>query len=128
MTNSAHVPARHTDSIFSTIGEQLGLIGSLIVLILLFVIVARIIYIGIKTPDYQNRLICMGIAAMFLFQILINVGVCLGLLPVIGLALPFFSYGGSSIITVLCCDGNRVGDKNAACTGQQCPLYPTLLK
>ena len=99
MTNSGALPARHTDSIFSTIGEQLGLIGSLIVLILLFVIVARIIYIGIKTPDYQNRLICMGIAAMFLFQILINVGVCLGLLPVIGLALPFFSYGGSSIIT-----------------------------
>ncbi|MBQ3355550.1 MAG: FtsW/RodA/SpoVE family cell cycle protein [Oscillospiraceae bacterium] len=99
MTNSGAIPARHTDSIFSTIGEQLGMIGCLAVLILLFAIVARVIYVGVKTPDYQNRLICMGIAAMFLFQIIINVGVCLGLLPVIGLALPFFSYGGSSIIT-----------------------------
>ena len=99
MTNSGAIPARHTDSIFSTIGEQLGMIGCLVVLILLLAIVARIIYVGVKTPDYQNRLICMGIAAMFLFQIMINVGVCLGLLPVIGLALPFFSYGGSSVLT-----------------------------
>lgn len=99
MTNAGALPARQTDSIFSTIGEQLGMIGCLVVLILLFLIIARIIYVGMKTPDYQNRLICMGIAAMFLFQIIINVGVCLGLLPVIGLALPFFSYGGSSIIT-----------------------------
>ena len=99
MTNSGAIPARHTDSIFSTIGEQLGMLGCLAVLILLFAIVARVIYVGVKTPDYQNRLICMGIAAMFLFQIMINVGVCLGLLPVIGLALPFFSYGGSSVLT-----------------------------
>ena len=99
MTNSGAIPARHTDSIFSTIGEQLGMVGCLVVLILLLAIVARIIYVGVKTPDYQNRLICMGVAAMLLFQIFINVGVCIGLLPVIGLALPFFSYGGSSILT-----------------------------
>lgn len=99
MTNSGAIPARHTDSIFSTIGEQLGMIGSVIVLLLLLAIVIRIIYVGIKSPDYMNRLICIGIASMLLFQILINVGVCLGLLPVIGLALPFVSYGGSSIIT-----------------------------
>ena len=99
MTNSGAIPARHTDSIFSTIGEQLGLIGSVIVLLLLMAIVVRIIYIGIKSPDYMNRLICIGIASMLLFQILINIGVCLGLLPVIGLALPFVSYGGSSVIT-----------------------------
>ena len=99
MTNSGAIPARHTDSIFSTIGEQLGMIGSVVVLLLLLAIVVRIIYVGIKSPDYMNRLICIGIASMLLFQILINVGVCLGLLPVIGLALPFVSYGGSSIIT-----------------------------
>lgn len=99
MTNRGSLPARHTDSIFSTIGEQLGMIGSLIVLLLLLAIVARIIYVGMKSPDYMNRLICMGIASMLLFQILINIGVCLGLFPVIGLALPFISYGGSSILT-----------------------------
>lgn len=99
MTNAGALPARHTDCIFSTIGEQLGMVGSIFVIALLMAIVIRIVYVGIKTPDYTNRLICIGIAAMLLFQILINIGVCLGLLPVIGLALPFLSYGGSSIIT-----------------------------
>ena len=99
LTNSAALPARHTDSIFCSIGEQLGLIGCLAVLLLLLAIVARCIYVGMKSPDYMNRLICIGIASMFLFQILINVGVCLGLFPVIGLALPFFSYGGSSLMS-----------------------------
>lgn len=99
MTNSGAIPARHTDSIFSTIGEQFGLIGSLIVILLLMAIVVRIIYVGVKSPDYMNRLICIGIASMLLFQVLINIGVCVGLIPVIGLALPFLSYGGSSIIT-----------------------------
>ena len=93
------LPASHTDMIFSSIGEQLGMIGCIVVVVLLILIVARIIYIGMKSPDYMNRLICLGIAAMLLFQILINIGVCLGLVPVIGLALPFFSYGGSSILT-----------------------------
>lgn len=99
MTNQGALPARHTDCIFSTIGEQLGMVGAILVLVLLLAIVLRVIYVGLKSPDYMNRLICLGIAAMLLFQILINVGVCLGLLPVIGLALPFISYGGSSIIT-----------------------------
>ena len=93
------LPAKHTDSIFSAVGEQLGFLGCIFVLLLLLAIVARIVYIGMKTPDYMNHLICIGIAAMFLFQILINIGVCLGLVPVIGLALPFISYGGSSILT-----------------------------
>ena len=100
MTSSGGaLPAQHTDSIFSSIGEQLGMVGCLILLLLLLAIVVRIIYVGMKSPDYMNRLICIGIAAMLLFQILINVGMCLGLLPVIGLALPFISYGGSSILT-----------------------------
>ena len=99
MTNQGALPARHTDCLFATIGEQLGMVGAMVVLILLMAIVIRVVYVGLKSPDYMNRLICLGIASMLLFQILINVGVCLGLLPVIGLALPFFSYGGSSIIT-----------------------------
>ena len=93
------LPAKHTDAIFSAAGEQLGMFGCLLILLILLTIVGRVIYIGMKSPDYMNRLICMGIAFMFLFQILINVGVCLGLVPVIGLALPFVSYGGSSIMT-----------------------------
>ncbi|MBE6928443.1 MAG: cell division protein FtsW [Ruminococcaceae bacterium] len=97
--SEAGLPAKHTDMIFSSTGEQLGMLGCLFILAILTAIVARIIYVGIKSPDYMNRLICLGIASMLLFQILINIGVCLGLVPVIGLALPFISYGGSSILT-----------------------------
>ncbi len=93
------LPAKHTDMIFSSTGEQLGMLGCLFILVILLAIVGRIIYVGMRSPDYMNRLICLGIASMLLFQILINVGVCLGLVPVIGLALPFISYGGSSILT-----------------------------
>ena len=93
------LPAAHTDMIFSAVGEQLGMLGCLFVLLILLLIIARIVYVGMKSPDYMNRLICLGIASMLLFQILINIGVCLGLVPVIGLALPFISYGGSSILT-----------------------------
>lgn len=97
--SESSLPAKHTDAIFSATGEQLGMIGCLFILLIMLAIVGRVIYIGMKSPDYMNRLICMGIASMLLFQIMINVGVCLNVLPVIGLALPFISYGGSSIMT-----------------------------
>ena len=94
------IAAQHTDFIFSAIGEELGILGCLFTLLLLAAIVLRCIWVGMHTPNYMNRLICIGIAAMLVFQILINVGMCIGVLPVIGLTLPFISYGGSSIITV----------------------------
>ena len=75
------------------------MLGCLAVLLLLSAVIIRIIHVGIKSGNYMNRLICVGIAGMMASQILINVGVCLGLVPVIGLTLPFFSYGGSSLIT-----------------------------
>lgn len=111
ITVNGPLPARHTDSIFSTIGEQLGLVGSIITLLLLIAIVIRILYVGFKSPDYMNRMICIGMASVFLFQIIINVGVCLGLIPVIGLTLPFISYGGSSILTAFVAVGFVSGIK-----------------
>ena len=98
--SDSSLPARHTDSIFSAVGEQLGFFGCIFVLLILLAIVARVFYIAMKTEDYTNRLICIGIASMLLFQIMINVGVCLGLVPVIGLALPFISYGATSIVSL----------------------------
>ena len=92
--------AQHTDFIFSSIAEELGMLGCVAVLLLLTAIVVRCIYVGIKSGNYMNRIICVGIAGMLLFQIVINVGMCLGILPVIGLTLPFISYGGSSIVTM----------------------------
>lgn len=92
--------AQHTDFVFSAIGEELGLIGCLLVLVLLTAIIIRCVYVGVKSGNYLNRLICVGIAGMLVFQIAVNVGMCLGVFPVIGLTLPFISYGGSSIVTM----------------------------
>lgn len=94
------LPAQHTDFIFSAIGEELGYIGCIFTIVLLFLIVARVIWVGLRSPDYTRRLICFGSAAALIFQIIINVGMCMGVMPVIGLTLPFVSYGGSSIITL----------------------------
>ena len=94
------LPAQHTDYIFSAIGEELGYLGCILTITLLFLVVARVIWVGVRSPDYTRRLICFGAAAALIFQIVINVGMCMGVMPVIGLTLPFISYGGSSIITL----------------------------
>lgn len=93
------LPARHTDFIFSACCEELGLIGASILLLLLAAIICRCFYIGIhaSTPFYS--LVAIGYGGMFLFQVVLNVGMCLYVLPVVGLTLPFISYGGSSLIT-----------------------------
>lgn len=100
MVRSSSIPAQHTDFIFSAIAEELGILGCVTVLLLLTAIVVRCLYVGVKSGNYMNRIICVGIASMLLFQILINVGMCLGVLPVIGLTLPFVSYGGTSVFTM----------------------------
>ena len=69
-------------------------------MILEFAIIARCIYVGVRTPDYMRRLICYGAASALIFQVVINIGMCIGTMPVIGLTLPFISYGGSSIVTI----------------------------
>ena len=94
------LPAQHTDYIFSSIGEELGFLGCVAVMVLLFLIVWRCIYVGTKSPDYLRRLVCFGAASALIFQIMSNIGMCLGVTPVIGLTLPFFSYGGSSLVTI----------------------------
>ena len=98
LTQAGVNPQQHNDFVFSAIAEELGVIGCIVVLLLLTAIIVRCIYVGVKSGSYMNRLICVGIAAMLLFQVAVNVGMCLGLLPVVGLTLPFFSYGGSSIV------------------------------
>ena len=92
--------AQHTDYIFSAIGEELGYVGCLSVILILALIVARCIWVGNRSQDFMRRLICYGAAAALSFQIIINVGMCIGVMPVIGLTLPFISYGGSSIVTL----------------------------
>lgn len=92
--------AQHTDFIFSAIGEELGYLGCLFTLLLLAAIIARCIHVGIRTRGYLQRLICIGVASTLVFQVIVNVGMCLGVMPVIGLTLPFISYGGSSVVSL----------------------------
>ena len=98
-TQAGALFAQHTDYVFSAIGEELGYLGCIFVLVLLFAIVARCIWVGMKSPDYMRRLVCFGAASAMIFQIIVNVGMCIGVMPVIGLTLPFISYGGSSIVS-----------------------------
>ena len=99
-TQADAIPAQHTDFIFAVIGEELGFLGCVLCIALLVAIVLRIIYIGVHSQSYFYRQICVGIAGMLLFQILVNIGMVIGLTPVIGLTLPFFSYGGSSMLSM----------------------------
>ena len=99
-TQGGNLFAQHTDYIFSSIGEELGFFGCVLILLLELAIVARCIYVAIKTPDYSRRLVCFGAASALIFQVMINVGMCIGVMPVIGLTLPFISYGASSVVTI----------------------------
>ena len=92
--------AQHTDYIFSAIGEELGFLGCALVLVMLGLVVIRVFWVGWRSQDYMRRLICFGAGSALIFQICINVGMCIGVMPVIGLTLPFISYGGSSIVTI----------------------------
>ena len=99
-TQSGALFAQHTDFIFSAIGEELGYLGCILVMILMVLIIARCISVGKRSPDYLRKMLCFGVAAALMFQVLINVGMCIGVVPVIGLTLPFISYGGSSILSL----------------------------
>ena len=95
------LPAPHTDFIFSVIGEELGLVGAMVVVLLLFILTLRGIQIGLSLEDRFGAYLTLGITLMISLQAVINMGVVLGLLPTKGLTLPLVSYGGTSLITYL---------------------------
>ncbi len=99
-TQGGNLFAQHTDYIFSSIGEEMGFFGCVGIMLLELAIIARCIYVGAKCPDYMRRLVCFGAASALMFQILINVGMCIGVMPVIGLTLPLISYGPSSLVSI----------------------------
>lgn len=94
------VPEIENDMIFSLIGEELGLVGCILTLLLFIAIVVKIIRIGNKSKDSTVSLLCSGVAAMIASQVIVNIGMCLQLLPVIGITLPFLSAGGSSNLCI----------------------------
>ena len=94
-----YVPEIYNDFIFSFIGEALGFVGTLVVIFLLCGICGKALLTGGLAGDYLGRYICVGVFAMMAFQVVVNIGMNIGLMPVVGITLPFFSSGGSSLLS-----------------------------
>ena len=109
--SSWSLPGRHTDFIFSVCGEEFGMIGCLLIIALLVAIIVRVLLVARNAQTSFYCYVCVGMAAMLVFQTLINVGMCLFIMPTIGITLPFFSYGGSSIVTLFAAMGVVSGIK-----------------
>lgn len=97
---SSALPERYNDFIFSSCAQELGLIGCTVIILLLAAIIIRCLYVASVASDTFSSLVCVGYGGMLIAQVALNIGMCLYVLPVIGITLPFFSYGGSSIITM----------------------------
>ena len=97
ITQGNFVPEQHTDYIFSTVGEEWGFIGSSFVIIVFMLMMYRIIYLAETHPNKFGRIYGYGLASILFFHVIVNVGMVIGLLPTVGIPLPFFSYGGSSL-------------------------------
>ena len=104
-TQFAKVPAAHSDFLFCVLAEKLGFFGTFLYLLLMTVLVIRVLMIARHARKDYASLICVGIAAVLIAQTLENIGMCLAILPVVGITLPFFSYGGSSMLTMFICMG-----------------------
>ncbi|MBN2028422.1 MAG: rod shape-determining protein RodA [Actinobacteria bacterium] len=100
-TNLDFLPAHHTDFIFAVIGEELGLIGALILIGAFCLLLWRGVRIANNARDFYGTMIAFGIVIMFAFQIVVSIGMTIGILPITGIPLPFISYGGSSLIVNL---------------------------
>jgi len=100
-THGDFLPIQDTDFIFSVVGEELGFAGAVTLLFLFFVLIYRCIYIAVNAKDNFGFLLSVGVISMITFHILINVGMTTGIMPVTGIPLPMFSYGGSNMITNL---------------------------
>ncbi len=97
-TRYEFLPASHTDFVFSVIGEELGFVGTIVVLALFLFIIIKALYIASVAKNRFLSLIAVGVSAMLAFHVFVNVGMATGILPVTGLPLPFISYGGSSLV------------------------------
>lgn len=108
-TQYSLIPTKHTDSILAVAGEELGFVGCAAVILLLALIIARCAATAFRASDGASALIAAGISGMLIFQTVLNIGMNIGVLPVVGLTLPFFSYGGTSIVTMYAAMGVAAG-------------------
>ena len=104
-TKLSYVPEQHTDFIFTVVGEELGLVGSGLLLALFALVVWRVWRAAALAKDLCGTVICIGVLAMFVFQVFENVGMTMGIMPITGIPLPFMSYGGSATIATFAAIG-----------------------
>jgi rod shape determining protein RodA len=104
-TQGGFVPEQHTDFIFTSVGEELGFLGAVVMLGLFAIVMWRTWRTARLSRDFFGTLVCVGVLAMLAFQMFENMGMTMGIMPVTGIPLPFMSYGGSSLITTLACVG-----------------------
>ena len=97
-TKLKFVPEQDTDFIFCTIGEEWGFVGSTVTLLLFTIFIFRLIHLAERQTSIFGRVYGYGVVSIFLFHLMVNIGMVIGIMPVIGIPLPFFSYGGSSIL------------------------------
>ena len=112
LTNLQFIPEQHTDFIFSALGEELGFLGCILVLFLFFVLIGRLVKVSENARTNFESLIIIGIASTFLFQIIINLFMTIGLGPVTGIPLPFMSYGRTSLLINFICIGLALSTLN----------------
>jgi rod shape determining protein RodA len=96
-----YLPVQTTDFIFTVVGEELGFVGGIILIGLFALLVTRILSIGWQARDSLGRMVAVGLATMILFQVAVNIGMVSGIMPVTGIPLPFITYGGSSMVSLL---------------------------
>jgi rod shape determining protein RodA len=99
------LPEQHTDFIFSVLAEEWGLVGSLLLLIVFLMLIIWALNVAYRCWDPFGTVLCVGVAAMIFWQVFINIGMAMGLMPVVGVPLPFISYGGSSMVSMMTCLG-----------------------
>ncbi|WP_161542491.1 FtsW/RodA/SpoVE family cell cycle protein, partial [Levilinea saccharolytica] len=122
LTKNTGLPFGWTDSVFAVLVEEAGLIGGLVVIALYGLILWRGLRIAERTPDFLGKLLASGVTLWITLEALLNIAVLFGLLPFTGNALPFLSYGGSSLITIFAGIGlllnvNRIGMQDSGTSG-----------
>ena len=98
MVRYGRVPERHTDFIFCTIGEEFGFIGVVVLFVLLAMLILRIMRMGDRQLETFGRVYCYCVASILFFHCFINIGMTMGVVPIMGIPLPLVSYGGSSLL------------------------------
>ncbi|MBR2287005.1 MAG: FtsW/RodA/SpoVE family cell cycle protein [Clostridia bacterium] len=99
MSQLNYVPADWTDFIFATIGEAFGFVGSMVLIAAYLVIIIHMLVLAYHTYDKFGSLVIIGVLSMLLFHVFENIGMCIGIMPITGIPLPFLSYGGSNMVT-----------------------------